>query len=154
MDIAIVVVLGLIGILLILAEIFLIPGITVAAIFGGISLVGSVWYAFARIGVQAGVITLVASLAVLSFLFVYFVKSKTLNVIGLKTNIDSTVDSGDSLHVNTGDEGVTISRLNPVGKVRVNDVVMEARSLGEFIDEDTSVEVVKVTKNQLIVKTK
>jgi Membrane-bound serine protease (ClpP class) len=154
MDIVIVVVLGIVGILLILAEIFLIPGVTVAAIFGGLSLVGSVWYAFARIGAEAGVITLVAALAVLAFLFVYFVKSKTLNVIGLKTNIDSTVDSGDSAHIHPGDEGITISRLNPVGKVRVNDIVMEARSLGEFIDEDAAVEVVKVTKNQLIVKTK
>lgn len=154
MDIAIVVVLGLIGILLILAEIFLIPGVTVAAIFGGLSLVGAVWYAFARIGTLAGVITLAASIALLAFSFLYFVKSKALNVIGLKTNIDSTVDSGDSVHINPGDEGITVSRLNPVGKARVNNIVMEARSLGEYINEDTPIEVVKVTKNQLIVKTK
>lgn len=154
MDIAIIVVLAAIGILLILLEIFLIPGITLAAIFGGLSFVGAIWYAFSQVSTTAGIVTLISSILILSLLFVYLIKSKALNAIGLKTNIDSTIDTGESLNIHPGNEGITLSRLNPVGKVKVNDVVMEARSLGEFMDENTPVEVIKVTKNQLIVKSK
>lgn len=154
MDIAIIIVLGLVGIVLILAEVFLIPGITIAAIFGVASFVGAIWYAFANMGTTAGIITLVASLLLLSVLFIYFIKSKTLNAIGLKTNIDSTIASDIVLDIHPGDTGIAVSRLNPIGKVKVNDTVMEAKSLGDLIDVDTPIEVLKVSNTQLIVKTK
>lgn len=155
MEIVIVIVLGLVGLLLLLVEIFLIPGVTIAAIAGVASLIGSTWYAFAKIGPVAGVITLISLLLLLAIMFVYLVKSKALNVIGLKTNIDSTVTSNnEALDIVPGDNGVTLSRLNPIGKVRVKDVIMEGKSLGELIEEDTDIEVLKVSPTQLIVKTK
>jgi Membrane-bound serine protease (ClpP class) len=154
MDIAIVIALGLVGILLVLVEVFLIPGVSIAALAGIASLVGGVWYAFVHLGTTGGAISLIASLLVLACLVYYLVKSKTLNVIGLKTNIDSTVANEDSLKVQVGDTGITISRLNPIGKVRINDIVMEGKSLGELIEEDVEVEVLKVSPMQLIVKPK
>jgi membrane-bound ClpP family serine protease len=155
MDIAIVVILCLLGVILILAEIFLIPGLTITAVAGGASAIGGVYFAFTRLGTTAGVITLVSMLIVFGIAFVYLIKSKVLdNTIALKTNINSTVASGDSLGISAGDEGVSISRLNPAGKVRVNNVTMEGKSLGDFIDENTRIVVVKVTPTQLLVNTK
>ena len=154
MEIAVVVVLCLLGIVLILLEIFLIPGITVAGIAGGILSVIAIYYAYSHIGVLGGTIALISSLIVFGVAFMILVKSKALDTIALKTDIQSTVASGDSLKVNEGDTGISISRLNPVGKVKINDVTMEAKSLGEFIDEETEVVVVKVSLTQLIVKIK
>ncbi|MDR2085771.1 MAG: hypothetical protein LBP72_01210 [Dysgonamonadaceae bacterium] len=154
MDIAIVIILCLLGIVLILLEIFLIPGITFAAIAGGLFYIGSIWYAYSHLGTSGGTITLIASIVVFGIAFVWLIKSKALETIALKTDIQSTVASGDSLQVKEGDEGVSLSRLNPMGKVRVNGVTMEAKSLGEFIDEETAVVVVKVHATQLTVKTK
>ena len=54
-----------------------------------------------------------------------------------------------------GDSGVTLSRLNPIGQVVVNDVEAEAKSFdGEFIDEDTEIEVIKVETYNVLVKRK
>jgi membrane-bound ClpP family serine protease len=154
MNVVIIVVLCLIGILLILAEIFLIPGLTITALAGTAFSIGGIYYAFRIYGTLGGSIALVSTLAVIGIAFVYLVKSKALDTISLKTDIHSTVASGDSLNISAGDEGVSISRLNPMGKVRVNNIAMEAKTLGEFVDENTEIVVLKVSPTQLLVKTK
>jgi len=153
MDILIVIILCLLGLILILVEIFLIPGVTITALVGAAFSIGGIYYAFTRIGVGAGLIALLISGFAIGAAFIYLVKSKALeNTIGLKTNIDSSVASGDYLNISVGDKGTTISRLNPIGKVKVNGITMEAKSLDEFIDEDIEIVVLKVTPMQLIVK--
>lgn len=154
MDILIVVVLCIIGILLILAEIFLIPGVTLTALAGIAFSIGGVYYAFRNLGVTAGIIALFSVALVIGIAFVYLVKSKALDKIALKTDSNSTVASNESTAISAGDEGISISRLNPMGKVRVNNITMEAKTLGEFVDENTAVIVLKVSLTQLIVKTK
>jgi membrane-bound ClpP family serine protease len=154
MDIFIVVVLALLGLLLVLLEIFIIPGVTLAAVAGVLILAESVYYAYSHLGVVGGTATLLAELVVLVVAMVYFVKSKALDSIELKTNIQSTVASGDLLKVEEGDEGITLSRLNYMGKVKINGVIMEAKSEGEFIDDGIEIVVIKATPTQLIVKTK
>ncbi|MDR0505691.1 MAG: hypothetical protein LBH32_02580 [Dysgonamonadaceae bacterium] len=154
MDIAIVVVLCLTGIVLILLEIFLIPGITFAAIGGGLFYAGAIWYAYSHLGSAGGTVTLISSIFVFGLAFIWLVKSKALDTIALKTNIESTAATGDFVKIKEGDAGISISRLNPIGKALVNDVTMEAKTLGEFIDEDTEIIVVKVSPTQITVKTK
>ncbi|MDR3218292.1 MAG: hypothetical protein LBU22_04815 [Dysgonamonadaceae bacterium] len=154
MDILIVVVLCLVGIVLILIEIFLIPGITLAALAGGLFSIGGIYYAFRSLGTTGGIITLIVVAAAIGISFVYLVKSKMLDTIALKTNIDSTVASKETLDIAVGDVGICISRLNPMGKVKVNNITMEAKTLGEFVDENTEIVVIKVFPMQLIVKTK
>ena len=154
MDILIIVVLCIIGVLLILAEIFLIPGVTLTALAGIAFSIGGVYYAFRTLGVTAGIIALFSVALVIGIAFVYLVKSKALDKIALKTDSNSTVASNESTAISAGDEGISISRLNPMGKVRVNNITMEAKTLGEFVDENTAVIVVNVSPTQLIVKTK
>jgi membrane-bound ClpP family serine protease len=154
MDILIVVILCILGILLILVEIFLIPGVTLMAVLGGAFSIGGIWYAFNHLGTMGGMATLVLTVLFIGVAFVYLIKSKALDSIALKTDIDSTVTSDNPAQVKEGEEGITISRLNPIGKVKVNDITMEGKSLGDFIDEDTEIVVLKVTPTQLIVKTK
>jgi membrane-bound ClpP family serine protease len=154
MDILIVIALCLVGIVLILAEIFLIPGLTIAALAGGAFSIGGIYYAFTHVGVTAGIITLVSVVIIIGFCFFYLVKSKALDAIALKTDISSTVAPEEYPDISAGDEGISISRLNPMGKVRVNNITMEAKTLGDFVDENTVIEVIKVSPTQLIVKTK
>jgi len=153
MDILIVIVLCVIGILLILAEIFLIPGLTFTAVAGAAFSLGGVYYAFRYMGTAAGIITLISVAAIIGFAFVYLVKSKALDRIALKTDISSTVAAKELPDISEGDEGITISRLNPIGKVRVNNITMEAKTMSDFIDENTTVKVIKVSSTQLIVTT-
>lgn len=154
MNVIIVVILCVIGIILILVEIFLIPGLTVTALAGAAFSITGIYCAFRSLGVLGGSITLVSTLAITGAAFIYFVKSGALDRISLKTGIDSTVASQDTLNIAVGDEGISVSRLNPAGKVRVNNIVMEAKTLSEFVDENTEIVVLNVSPTQLTVKPK
>jgi membrane-bound ClpP family serine protease len=153
MDILIVIVLCVLGILLILVEIFLIPGLTITAFAGAAFSIGGIYYAFRSLGVTAGIITLLAVVAAIGFAFIYLVKSKALERIALKTDIDSTVAAKELTGISEGDEGITVSRLNPIGKVRVNNITMEAKTISGFIDENTAIKVIKTSPTQLTVTT-
>lgn len=155
MDILIVIILCLLGIVLILVEIFLIPGISVAAIAGVLFSIGGVYWAFTHIGTTAGITSLALTALAMGASFYYLIKSKALDkTIALKTNMDSTIASDIQLDISEGDIGITVSRLNPMGKVEVNGITMEAKTLGDFIDEDCEVSVLKVNPTQLIVQKK
>ena len=155
-DLIIVSLVILLGIVFLLAEIFLLPGLTVSGIAGFIFLVGGIAYAYMYMGTRAGNFTLVISTFLLLGSFLYFIKSKSLRRIALTTNIDAKVDTSDLLKIKKGDIGITQSRLNPIGKVFINGLTVEAKSIdGEMIDEDTEVEVIKVDwSNILVSKTK
>lgn len=145
----------LLGIIFLLAEIFLLPGITISGIAGFIFLVGGIAYAYMYIGTTAGNLTLIISALLIMGSFIYFIKSKSLRRISLKTNIDSKVDNSDLKKINIGDEGITQSRLNPIGKVFINDLTVEAKSIdGQMIDEDTVVVVNKVDWSNILVSKK
>ena len=154
-DLIIVSLVILLGIIFLLAEIFLLPGLTVSGIAGIIFLVGGISYAYMYMGVVAGNLTLVIAAFLLLASFLYFIKSKSLRRISLKTNIDSKVDTSDLDKINVGDEGITQSRLNPIGKVFINNLTVEGKSIdGEMIDEDTEVIVRKVEWTNILVSKK
>ncbi|MDR1527947.1 MAG: hypothetical protein LBS46_09835 [Dysgonamonadaceae bacterium] len=152
MDIVIVVVLCLVGVLLILAEIFLIPGLTITIVAGIAASIGGIYYAFSHLGVVAGIITLFSVLLCIGISCIFFVKSKTMDNIALTTDIDSTITTGETLTIAVGDEGIALSRMNPIGKVKVKDTIMEGKSLDDYIDERTPIVVTGVSPSQLIVR--
>ncbi len=143
------------GILFMLIEIFLLPGISIAGIAGAIFLIGGIVYSYMFLGSTAGNVTLAASAVTLGLTFFGLLKSKSLERISLNTNIDDKVDNSYLLKIAVGDIGVAVSRLNPIGKVLVNDVEAEGKSYdGEFIEEDTEIVVVKVETYNVLVKRK
>ena len=154
-DLIIVTLVILLGIIFLLAEIFLLPGITISGIAGFIFLVGGIAYAYMYMGTMAGNLTLLISVFLILGSFLYFIKSKSLRRISLNTNIDSKVDTSDLKKINIGDEGITQSRLNPIGKVFINNLIVEAKSIdGQMIDEDTKVVVNKVDWSNILVSKK
>lgn len=154
-DIIIVTLVILLGIIFLLAEIFLLPGITISGIAGFIFLIGGIAYAYMYMGTMAGNMTLIISAFLIMGSFLYFIKSKSLRRISLTTNIDSKVDMSDLQKIKVGDVGITQSRLNPMGKVFINDLTVEAKSIdGQMIDEDTEVIVNKIDWANIIVSIK
>lgn len=154
-DLIIIIAVILLGVVFMLIEIFLLPGISIAGIAGAIFLIGGIIYAYIFQGTTVGNITLATSAVLLGGSFFWLLKSKSLRKISLETNIEGKVDNSHLLEVAVGDSGVALSRLNPIGKVMVNDVTMEGKSFdGEFIDEDSEIEVVKVETYNVLVKEK
>lgn len=154
MDILLVVILALCGVALLVVEIFFIPGVGMAGIVGSLCMAAAVFFAYYLVGSMAGHITLACMLLVLAFSVWLIFKNRTLEKIALKTDINSKVDLISSLGVKEGDEGITISRLAPMGKIRVSDKEIEAKSISSFIDQNTTVEIVTFEGNTAIVKLK
>jgi membrane-bound ClpP family serine protease len=152
MLVAIVIGLILLGIFFIIVEIFLIPGISIAGIAGGACLIGGVALSYSKFGFQMGTITLIAaSIALIGLLYTFY-KSKALDKMALKTDSESKTEPFRGLSIKPGDQGITVSRLAPIGKIALHDTIIEGRSENEMIDENTPVEVVEVGTYNVIVK--
>ncbi len=154
MNITLVIILILAGILLMLAELFLLPGLSIAGISSFVAFSGSVYVAYTNISPMAGHITLLISLLTLALSIYIFLKYKTLEKMALKSNIDSKISHFEESEIKIGDKGITLSRLAPMGKVKLNKLTVEAKTTGQFIDENTSVEVIDIQGNTLVVESK
>jgi len=152
-DIIIIVFLMLAAIGLIIAEIFLLPGITIAGIAGVLFAIGGVAYAYS-LNVILGNITLGSSIVTFGGLFLWLLRSNSFNRVSLKTDVESTVTSPRDMELHIGDEGITLSRLAPIGKARFNNITVEAKSTGEFIDENTPVVIKRVDGYNVVVEVK
>ena len=153
LDILIIIFVMVAAVSLLLAEIFLLPGITIAGIAGALFAIGGVAFAY-TISVLAGNITLGSSIVVFGGLFLWLMRSNSFHRVSLKTNIDSTIESPRDMDLKAGDEGVTLSRLAPIGKARFNNITIEAKSTNEFIDEDTPVVIVRIDGYNVLVEKK
>lgn len=149
---AIIILLIITGIFLLILEFVVLPGITIAAL-GGLAMIGGgIYLAYTNFGPQTGHIILFGTLLLLAITVVLALRSKTWKRFMLHTEIDSNIQTVDENSINVGDKGVTITRLNPVGKARVNEEEIEARFPGGYLDPGTEIEVVKVHKTHIIVK--
>ncbi len=151
MLIIIVALLVLTALLLFIVELFLIPGISIAGIAATLSMAASVYLAYAQIGVVAGHITLFANIIIIALAIYFFLKSKTLDKMALKTNIDNKIDLIQH-NLQVGQHATTLSRLAPMGKILIDGKQFEARSQGEFIPENTAVIITAIDGNIATVK--
>lgn len=154
MTILAIILLVIFGFLLIMLEFFVVPGITIAGIGGIILMAGGVYLTYDIYGSPAGHYCLGGVLLV-SVILVYFAfRSDTWNRLALKSEIKGKTNTHEANDYKVGDFGVAVSRLAPMGTVEVNNLSIEAQSVGPFIDQGTEIEVVKVLRNKLIVKPK
>lgn len=152
MTLFIIILLILLGVVLLLIEFALIPGVTIAGI-GGMILFGySIYLAFSEYGTWAGIITLLAIVIIVPVLFYKFFKGRFGKKMQLRSTITGKARTIDKHKVKAGDKGVALTRLAPIGKVSVENETYEGKSTGHIIDAGTEIEVIKVLNNQIIVK--
>ena len=152
MTILAIVLLILLGLLLLLIEFAVIPGITIAGIGGAVLLIASVYIAFTGIGKIAGFVTLAIVLIASPVMIYYFFTSRTGKKMILDSEIEGKIENFDPANLKVGDTGKTIGRLAPMGKIKVNGEVVEAQSTGSFIDHQTEIRIIKIKSNQIIVE--
>lgn len=153
LDIAIIVFLMATAILLLLGEIFLLPGITLAGIGGAIFAIGGVAFAY-TVGTGVGHLTLALSAVAFGALFAWLLRSRSFSKIALRTDVGSRLASSRDLGIEPGDEGITLSRLAPIGKARIKGMTVEAKSRDQLIDERTPIVVVRVDGYNVLVRPK
>lgn len=141
------------GLLLFIAELVLLPGLTLAALGSFCCLVGAVTWAFVAGGTAAGFITLGIVVVLLIILTALFLRPRTWNRFTLKTNIESRVQPLEiETQVEVGVQGTTLTRLAPMGKVQIGGRTFEAKSLDSYIDPRRQVTVIGYDNASIVVR--
>lgn len=147
-----IIVLILVGLVLIFAEILLIPGVGIAGVLGLLSMGGSCFYAFHELGTTTGIIVTAVNAVLIVGLTIWVLRAKTWKKFTLDTNIDSKAFSLEGAKIAIGDRGKTITRLAPMGTVRFGEDTYEAKALEGMIDPSTEVEIVLIEDNKIYVE--
>ncbi len=142
----------LIGLLLLVLEILVIPGAGVVGLVGFGLMVAGVWLSYTSIGTTTGNVVLLSTIGLNIAGVVLAIRSKTWNKAMLNTENTGRVNLIDSEKIKVGDQGITVSRCAPMGKVLINGEYIEVSALSEFIDQNTKVEIIKIQGNKVYIK--
>ena len=148
-----IVLLVVLGLLFLLAEILLLPGLSVGALLALICYGSATWMAFAWYGTTAGGVTVAAILAASGVMTVWALRAKTWQRFSLNHKIESAGNTDpQNDDVKRGDRGVAVSRLSPMGTVEIAGRRYEAKSAEAYIDQRSEVEVVGFENANVIVR--
>lgn len=152
MDIVIVTLLLLAGIFFLFIEIFLLPGISIAGVSAAISLIYANYYAFTNLGTTGGCISLITSTIGCILMLIWFMRSKTLDRLSLKKDINSSVASQNLANIKKGDTGFCITRLALIGNAEINGHIVEVKSADGFLNEKTPIVVKRIENGVIMVE--
>ncbi len=161
------IVLFVLGVVLLLVEIFVIPGFGIAGVTGlaavllalGFSLIGNIGFSFpSGQAISSAVLTLASSLVML--IIAMFSLGRMLprserfsELILMPTLSTDTGHTSAQTHIEwLGKTGTSITDLRPSGTVEIGDERIDVVTSGEYIEKGSSVEVVSVEGSRVRVR--
>ena len=151
------IILFLVGIFLLLAEIFIIPGFGLAGISGIVAMVASIFLALGNI-IQATYSILIAlSISILGFflLLKYLPSTRTWKKFILSTQqkkeLGYTVGTKDLKRL-MSKEGITTTPLRPSGIAEVNNIKINVITRGEYIESNIKIKIISIEGNKIVVE--
>ncbi|RLD24709.1 MAG: hypothetical protein DRI71_01745 [Bacteroidetes bacterium] len=142
----------IIGLALLVIELIFIPGTTFVGIIGLLCVISGLVLTFNHFGNSIGWMatsgTIVFSIAVIIYAF----RAGAWNKFALKGAIDSKVNQDKPIELEIGDEGIARSALRPMGKGEFNNIEFEVRSLGELVESDSKIKVIKIKNRKIFVE--
>lgn len=148
-----IIILIVLGMLLLMAEFVLLPGLSIAGIGSLLSYAAAAYLGFAHHSTAFGFIVIGVAIASAAAIIVISLKGKTWQRFALKANIDGkSQEMPAEKNVKIGAHGVTVTRLAPMGKVLIGNETYEAKSMDEYVDQKTDVEVVGFENFNIVVK--
>ena len=145
----------IIGFILVLIEIFLVPGINIFGIFGAIMIVLGIILSYTKLDTRIANFILIFSLVLAVVLTRMVIKSKTWHRIVLDTEEKKEAGfhvSADSLTSLMGRKGVAVTKLRPAGIALINNEKIDVMAEGNLIEKDQPIEVIKVEGNRVVVR--
>lgn len=156
MELLIPILLIAVGIALIVAEVYLIPGFNVVGIVGLIVIMFGVGYTFAEAGWVGGSATLAGTCLVLAATFVWLYRSGAWDEFVLSANLRAhpadTARENDQRARYLGRDGLAITPLRPTGIVEVDGERIEVTTEGEFVAAGSEVKVVAMDRRRYFVR--
>lgn len=147
----VIIVLILVGLLFVILEVLIVPGLIMGLI--GVSLlVLGIYESFVVYGSSAGYLTILGTFILALFAVIIIFRSKTWHKLMLHTENTGKVNVIEENKINVGDRGKTVSKLSVGGKALINGEYYEVHSTGDYIDSGSEIEVVKVDAKKILVK--
>lgn len=160
------IILFFIGVLLILVEIFVIPGFGVSGLIGitlvivsmATSLIGNVGLSFPELhqisqAIWTMAITLILGIGLVASMIRYMPENKLFSKLILTdaTDREHGYTSSDSKDALIGLEGVAMTSLRPAGTVLIDDKRIDVVSVGDFIEKGARIKVVDTSSSRVMV---
>ena len=146
----------LVGLGLIAAEVYLVPGFNVVGIFGFIAILFAIGYAFAESGLLGGVYVILGTAAAGGGLFYWMWVSGAWDRFILAATItgDEPGQDRDSERRARylGKTGVAVTPLRPTGVARIDGERIEVATEGDFIAAGSEVRVVAMDRRRFFVR--
>lgn len=150
---ALIITLIVVGLILLIAELLVIPGFGVAGILGIASLIASCWIAFDSLGQTAGLLVIAVNILLTVLMTIFTLRSKTWKKLSLKTNIDAKVDTTPQAKgIQPGITGISLTRLAPGGQARFGEITTEVTTRDMLIEPGKPIVVSEVEGNRIFVK--
>lgn len=156
MEIFTIITLLLSGFILIMLEIMVLPGKVFFGTIGALLMLAGIGITFAEFSPWTGVGVLLGSGATVITTVTMAYKYGWLDRFIEKEQIQAKIVNKELLSSNltVGSEGKTKSPLRPTGIAEFNGKEIHVESSGTYIDPNTSVEIISIEENKVIVKVK
>ncbi len=153
------------GLILLIIEIFFIPGFGITGISGIALIIGSIFFSLFKIGpvfdhhaFQTAVVqlasALVISVTVISLIVKYLPKSDRFLKLSLHDNVSASsgfIASNNFADI-IGKAGESVTPLRPAGKVSVDGTIYDVVTEGSFIEAKKPVKVISADGNKIVVR--
>lgn len=140
------------GLILVVIEIFFVPGTTFVGLLGFLCLVIGVALSFRYFGGLIGWSVAAGSTAITGFVLYQSFRTNIWSRFSLKSTLSGGVHDGVNDQVTMGTEGVALSALRPSGKAEMNGNTYEVRTQGKYVETGTRIRIVQINSNQIIVE--
>ena len=141
----------LIGLLFLLVEILVTPGIVLGVVGLGFISYG-IFQTYEAYGSSIGNMTLLGVAALTITVVLMALKSGVWSKIASKDTIGSKAKEDVEQQVRVGDQGKALSAMRPSGTALINNIKIEASTEGELIDAGMPLEVIRIEQNKVFIK--
>jgi len=144
-----IIVLIVLGLILILLELFVTPGF-ITGLLGASAWLYALYKIYTQYGNTSGHLALGGLIMLLLACIFIAVKSGVWDKVSLHQQIEGKVNEMPDVKV--GDTGYTLSAFRPYGSAVINEQKLEASSMGELIETGAFIEIIKIENNKITVK--
>jgi len=142
----------LIGLLLVILEIVFVPGTTIVGLAGVVLAGVGILFAYREFGNETGWYVLLGTAGLTAVALFFSFRSKAWLRFANKSAIAARVNEDIAITVSIGDEGVAVTTLKPYGRAEFNGQTYEVKSLGDYVNVGSRVQVIQIQGTQIIVK--
>ena len=146
----------ILGVLLIMAEVYLIPGLNVVGVFGALMMLAAVVLAFMEAGMIGGVMAMLSAIGLSGGSLWWLWKSGAWDRFVLSSSLRADkrmlAREGEARSRYLGRQGVALTPLRPTGVAEIEGERIEVVTEGDFISAGSRIKVVAMDRRKYFVR--